>query len=310
MDYKEKYDKAIKRAKAMIKVANNQEEAYNSVITIFPELSESEDERIRKSIIELLNEVHFTFKHYDINKMLAWLEKQDEQKPAWSEEDKQYLEDTLTLLEGNRSVHTYGEVKNWLKSIKERVQPQPKQEWSEEDESNFQNIDSVLFYDKNLPEDTCMRLRNWLKSLKERYTWKPSEEYIHWLKWAINRMPDTEKANEAEAVLEELLEQLKKVMIDLDKFIYDFLSFKPSKEQKNTLPVRGSYYQANAALKYIRFSIDYALKQQGLEYKEGSIKPIESMPEFKEGDILYNKDSYASDSIFIFKGMSDKTNAY
>lgn len=99
-------------------------------------------------------------------------------------------------------------------------------------------------------------------------------------------------------------------MIDLDKFIYDFLSFKPSKEQKNTLPVRGSYYQANAALKYIRFSIDYALKQQGLEYKEGSIKPIESMPEFKEGDILYNKDSYASDSIFIFKGMSDKTNAY
>lgn len=53
-----------------------------------------------------------------------------------------------------------------------------------------------------------------------------------------------------------------------------------------------------------------ALKQQGLQYKEGAIVPIESMPEFKEGDILYNKDSYASDSIFIFKGMSDKTNAY
>jgi len=44
--------------------------------------------------------------------------------------------------------------------------------------------------------------------------------------------------------------------------------------------------------------------------KQGEQKPIESMPEFKEGDILYNKDSYASDSIFIFKGMSDKTNAY
>ena len=34
------------------------------------------------------------------------------------------------------------------------------------------------------------------------------------------------------------------------------------------------------------------------------------MSEFKEGDILYNKDSYASDSIFIFKSMADKTNAY
>jgi hypothetical protein len=39
----------------------------------------------------------------------------------------------------------------------------------------------------------------------------PSEEHIHWLKWAINRMPDTEKANEAEAVLEELLTDLKKL---------------------------------------------------------------------------------------------------
>ena len=35
----------------MIKVANNQEETYNSVITIFPELKESEDERIRKELI-------------------------------------------------------------------------------------------------------------------------------------------------------------------------------------------------------------------------------------------------------------------
>lgn len=56
--------------------------------------------------------------------------------------------------------------------------------------------------------------------------------------------------------------------------------------------------------------IRIALKEQGLEFKEGSIKPIESKPEFKEGDILYNKDSYASDSIFIFKGMSDKTNVH
>lgn len=40
--------------------------------------------------------------------------------------------------------------------------------WSEEDERNMQNIDSVLFYDKKLPEDTCVKLRNFLKTLKER----------------------------------------------------------------------------------------------------------------------------------------------
>ena len=33
---------------------------------------------------------------------------------------------------------------------------------------NMQNIDSVLFYDKTLPEDTCVKLRNFLKSLKDR----------------------------------------------------------------------------------------------------------------------------------------------
>lgn len=51
-------------------------------------------------------------------------------------------------------------------------------EWSEEDIRNIENIDSVLFYDKDLPEDTCVRLRNWLKSLKPQNHWKPTEEQI------------------------------------------------------------------------------------------------------------------------------------
>ena len=41
--------------------------------------------------------------------------------------------------------------------------------------------------------------------------WNPSDEHIHWLKWVINRMPDTEKANEAEVVLKDLLEQLEEL---------------------------------------------------------------------------------------------------
>ena len=81
-------------------------------------------------------------------------------------------------------------------------------------------------------------------------------------------------------------------MVDLDKFICSLLV---KAWDSKSIGIR---------------DIKVALKEQGLEYKEGSINLIESMPEFKEGDILYNKDSYASDSIFIFKGMSDKTNAY
>lgn len=43
-----------------------------------------------------------------------------------------------------------------------------KSAWSDEDERNIQNIDAVLFYDRKLPEDTCVKLRNFLKTLKQR----------------------------------------------------------------------------------------------------------------------------------------------
>ena len=81
---------------------------------------------------------------------------------AWSEEDERIYVSILNDLRQN--VIPDEEDIGWLKSLKGRVQP--KHEWSEEDNNNMQFIDAVLFYDKDLPEDTCMRLRNWLKSLK------------------------------------------------------------------------------------------------------------------------------------------------
>ena len=47
---------------------------------------------------------------------------------SWSEEDEEMLNHIIGLLEGLPNLH------NWLKSLKGRVQPQPKQEWSEYDE--------------------------------------------------------------------------------------------------------------------------------------------------------------------------------
>lgn len=58
---------------------------------------------------------------------------------------------------------TNQEIKEWLEK-----QDKQKSAWSEEDERNMQNIDSVLFYDKTLPEDTCIKLRDFLKTLKQR----------------------------------------------------------------------------------------------------------------------------------------------
>ena len=71
---------------------------------------------------------------------------------------------------------------NWLKSLKDRVQPQPKQEWSEEDDVMKQNCHQMLALlrpnSSELIKDTVDNCHHWLKSLKDRYTWKPSNEQI------------------------------------------------------------------------------------------------------------------------------------
>lgn len=70
-----KYDDALKRAEAVIKVSQNQKEVYGCITTIFPELAESEDEKIRKTLIRYMASVRDIdgIKGKDI---ITWLEKQ------------------------------------------------------------------------------------------------------------------------------------------------------------------------------------------------------------------------------------------
>ena len=231
----------------------------------------TEDGVRRRSTIQVLEYARSldTYNQYgkaDIDKNIAWLEKQCEQKPfdydikealrteyekgridaiaemqvAWNEEDEINYDYALAACiyygkaKGYTDTETHQKTNNWLKSLKERVGCEvnctTKKEWSEEDEYNFAFIKEALlgldgddFY-----REKCCKMADWLESLKDKFVdfdkgfnvgfsaakhnqWKPSDEQIYWLKWAIDRMPDTEKANEAEAVLEDLLEQLKKL---------------------------------------------------------------------------------------------------
>ncbi len=76
MDYKEKYEQALERAK----VINPGTADYEVAVKIFPELKESEDEKIRKRLIKIAK----TWKDGgyacgnddEIDNILAWLEKQ------------------------------------------------------------------------------------------------------------------------------------------------------------------------------------------------------------------------------------------
>lgn len=87
----------------------------------------------------------------------------------WSKEDEEHLKSIISDIKTDMGAYPrsqevidiYNDDISFLKSIKERIQSQPKQEWSEEDEDILQSI--LDEYKSMLKEK-----RNWLKSLKDR----------------------------------------------------------------------------------------------------------------------------------------------
>ena len=265
-------EEAIKR----IKEWNLDDGTMEVLSAAIPELKESEDDRIKKAIVNHLLELSksrvnlMTKATYE--NWIAWLEKQGEQKPkfrvgdtikckyddrqftiksvdldegtytyiqkgcgndidyadeefelveqepAWSGEDKENISMLIDLVESKEeSMEVKIELSAWLKSLKDRIQPQSKQEWSEEDEKILNSIiedvmpcgecpdyptdeEREYFYEGNRKVD-------WLKSLKNRITptnkndfdrgydvgisaaqfnqWKPTEEQLEALEWSL-----------------------------------------------------------------------------------------------------------------------------
>jgi hypothetical protein len=150
----------------------------------------------------------------ELNVLIEYVLKR--QNPAWSEEDKKYLNNLYRIINSYRE-NTSNETdkarangcEKWLKSLKDRVQP--KQEWSEEDKNMLQ---SILDEYKSMPTEK----RNWLKSLKERYTWKPSDEQMEALEHFVRSIGESGYASPYDnntKLLYLLLEQLKKLRIKL-----------------------------------------------------------------------------------------------
>lgn len=71
------YDEALEKAKKLYEKGTITE----SIGYIFPELAESEDEKIRKEIIGIIRNAYWTSNRDRFNKLVAWLEKQGNQKP-------------------------------------------------------------------------------------------------------------------------------------------------------------------------------------------------------------------------------------
>ena len=204
---------------------------------------ESEDEKIRKELLAHVQQerASSTLKvnHAKWDKMIAWLEKQGEQKkkqyqiyestkdrfykegvedgiliskkqnPAWSEEDESWFKELELMALSFSDDESYRKkFFDWLKALKSRVQPQPKSEWSEKNEAVLDALirrleGEDIYVSPHLAVE-C------LKFLKERYTWKPSDEQMEYLAKAITTLGN-EGDNKTSAILSELRTDLKKL---------------------------------------------------------------------------------------------------
>ena len=170
------YDNAKYIMKEYLESGNAGVIAENTIRKAFPELAESENEMIRKDIVTYLKSI-LSNKNYGykfIESWISWLEKQGERKSDWSEDDTQYINDTLALLSFGCSIHSVGEVQEWLQSLSNRVQL--KQEWSEEDDYNLQCCIAKVQNDiDNGRIGRNRELLTWLNSLKNRV--QPKQEW-------------------------------------------------------------------------------------------------------------------------------------
>lgn len=185
----EHLDKKLEEAKRLYETANSDQKYV--LESLFPQLSESEDEKIRKEIIDFLLDgiwdttiIDKVKQSQGYAKWISYLEKQGKQKFAWTEEDEIRIDSiiaflkspSLCVMDGNKDI-IKANIK-YLKFLKYRAQSQPKQEWSKEDEKIIGNIRRIIaqdaFYNDavdvngELCEKMYIDADNWLKSLKDR----------------------------------------------------------------------------------------------------------------------------------------------
>ena len=132
LDYKEKYEKALERAKNYREGHTLDVNPRIAMEYIFPELKETEDEKIRKELIKYLKERSHSGFNREVricNDGIAWIEKQGTKKPAWSEEDEDVINHLLNICTGAKGYRQFAgclhdditKYQIWLKSLKDRM---------------------------------------------------------------------------------------------------------------------------------------------------------------------------------------------
>lgn len=187
MDYEKKYKALLKQAKEELKTCGSLDcDAAKQIFRFFPELAESDDERIRKAIIDFLWEekiflqdvnssVENNPKYRFVMDAINWLEKQGKQKPIEVVNGEDYgidslwhaqriLEKTLGEVEGYQTDDGLLEHKAAITAVKKLREQEPA--WSDEDEERYLSCLPKLGTGNIEQPDTINTM--WLKSLKNR----------------------------------------------------------------------------------------------------------------------------------------------
>lgn len=132
------YDKALERAKVWKEKSEMPKDKQGILDDIFPELAESEDDRIRKELIKFVK-VNIA----DEERYIAWLEKQGEKKSVTIDIDKMVSKYSHTK-DGDFGLPVMCQLRSYRQGINDalklslNIEKQGEQkldEWSEEDES-------------------------------------------------------------------------------------------------------------------------------------------------------------------------------
>lgn len=203
MDYEKAYNGLVAKIKEALLYAQT-DSTKNVLEDILSEPIESEDEKIRKAILQFVKHSNdtamLTTEQY--SKWIEWLEKQKEQKPVeWSEHQHKLLNYAVSLTDD-------AEVKRFLESL--RGKPFFV-EWTEEEKKRIDRIIDIIDWAEEKGRlsysdylDYCIIL----KSLRPQPHWKPSEEQMNSLLWIIE---NANKSVEVNCELNSLYEQLKKL---------------------------------------------------------------------------------------------------
>ena len=171
-------EEAINLVKQVLPCLNIDEKIREGFVTLIPELKESEDERIRKELIEYLTHrsevTGFIDEDKDCKRWIAYLEKQKEQKPIFKKGDKVIWDDEeFNILDVNETEYNVGGYRVPF-SRQNELHPiwQKSAEWSEEDERTLESF--LGWLQGSMGEKTYS---SWLKSLPERFRPQPKQEW-------------------------------------------------------------------------------------------------------------------------------------